>query len=111
VNRKANCVAVKRPKTWISRLGDASAWISIAAFFTIFIAENFMESTNPRGNGPWPEGLPRPASFDFALSLRNFGLAAAPLTGLIALPRRKAIVSLILTTLYSAYVYWGFVHY
>ena len=104
-------MVAKRLKTWISRLGDASAWVSVAACFTIFIAENFMESTNPRGNGPWPEGLPRPASFELALSLRNFGLIAALLTGLIALPRPKAIVSLILTILYSAYVYWVFVHY
>ncbi|SRR5258708_17540985 len=95
----------------LSQTKNLLAWVAIWSFLVMFIAQNDMEGVNPVGNGPWPEVLPRPSSFDFPLRARNYSLLIALPTGAVSLPRRKAIAALVLTLAYAFWTYWVFVHY
>jgi hypothetical protein len=98
-------------KTWINRVRDVAGWITIAAFITMFIAQGRLDSMNPQGNGPWPELLPRPKSFNVWLSIRNASLLVALLTGIASLPSWQSLVGLALTMVFFLWEYWLFATY
>src|ERR1700738_298308 len=95
-------------KSFIKRARNVAAWITIAAFITMFIAQSRLDSMNPQGNGPWPEVLPRPKSFNIWLSIRNASLFVALVTGIASLPRWQSLLGLALTILYFLWTYWLF---
>ena len=39
-------------------------WVIFPALISMLIADKMTISMNPNGNGPWPDPLPRPTSFE-----------------------------------------------
>lgn len=85
--------------------------VVIPVFAIALIADVSIAEINPFGRGPWPEGLPRPATLEILLMIRNISFLVALITGLVCLPRWQAIVGLLLTVGYFAYSYVLFAMY
>src|ERR1051325_9463998 len=74
------------------------AWMVFPAFLLFVFAQQRMDMMNPAGsNTPWPFNIPRPAEFDTWVWTRNYCLYVAIIMGVLALPRLRAILGLLLT--------------
>ena len=98
-------------RSWFTTVRTIAAWIVIPAFISMFVAQNVITAMNPRGSGPWPAALPRPASFDMWLQIRNTSFLIALVAGVLSLPRWQSLVVLCLTLLFFIYIYFLFVTY
>jgi hypothetical protein len=100
-----------RKVSWLGRARQIAAWVVIPAFLVMFISEGWISAINPQGMGPWPDGLPRPRSFEIWLWMRNVSFLVALITGVFSLPRWQAFVGLILTLAWATYIYLAFSNY
>ena len=93
---------------FLSEARAVIAWVIFPALISMLIADQMTISINPNGNGPWPDPLPRPPSFQMWLIWRNISFLVTFLAGIISLPKRKAIVGLTITILYILYSFITF---
>jgi hypothetical protein len=75
-----------------------AAWAVIPASLSFVIADQIL--VTKYAGGPWPNGLPRPGPMEALLLWRNWSLAFALVTGLLALPKWRSLIGLFLALTY-----------
>lgn len=83
----------KGPKVWrvISQVRTVTAWLVIASFVSMMLAEDQIRGY-PR---PWPGNVPMPPALQWFIWWRNVSLLAVLALTLVSIPRWQTLVGFV----------------